>query len=43
MVQKKKKGHLPVQELQELQVHTLGPEDPLQEEMQYSCLENPMD
>ena len=39
----KKKGRLPEQELQELQVQSLGPEDPLQEEIQYSCLENPMD
>ena len=34
--------HLPIQELQEPQVQSLGGEDPL-EVLQYSCLESPMD
>ena len=35
---------MPKQETQELQVQSLGQEDPLEEEMalQYSCLENSM-
>ena len=36
-----------MQETQEMQVQSLGPEDPLEEESdsppQYSCLENPME
>ena len=40
-----KRIDLPVQEMQEMWVWSLGWEDPLEEEMalQYSCLGNPMD
>ena len=33
MVKKKKKIHLPMQETQQIQVRSLGQEDPLEEEM----------